>query len=50
MSNILTLDPAVSQGTGASGRRYQGIALTVEGLNSVQMWRSQEAGERQTII
>ena len=45
--NILTFDPAVNQGTGASGRRYQGITMTVDGLNWVQMRRSQEAGERQ---
>ena len=28
--NILALDPAVNQETGASGRRYQGITLTCE--------------------
>ena len=47
---ILTFDPAVNRETGASGRRYQDITLTVDGLNSVQMRRSQEAGGRQTII
>ena len=48
--NVLTFDPAVNQGTGASGQRHQDIALTVDGLNSVQMQRSQEAGGYQTII
>ena len=48
--NILTFDPAVNQETGASGQRYQDITLTVDGLSSVQMRRSQEAGGRQTII
>ena len=48
--NILTFDPAVNQETGASGRRNQDITLTVDGLNSVQMRRSQEAGGCQTII
>ena len=48
--NILTFDPAINRGTGASGRRYQGITLTVDGLNWVQMRRSQEAGGRQTMI
>ena len=38
------------QGTGVSSRRYQGITLTVDGLNWVLMWRSQEASERQTMI
>ena len=42
--NILTSDPAVDQGTGASGRKY------LDGLNWVQMWRPQEAGGCQTII
>ena len=41
-SYILTFDPAVNRETGASGRRYQDITLTVDGLNSVQMRRSQE--------
>ena len=41
--NILTSDPAVNRGTGASGREYQGMTLTVDGLNWVQMRRSQEA-------
>ena len=48
--NILTSDPAVDQGTGASGRRYQGITLTVDGLNWVQIRRSQEAGGSLTMI
>ena len=48
--NILTSDPAVDQGRGASSRRYQGITLTVDGLNWVQMLCSQEAGGRQTMI
>ena len=48
--NILTFDPAVHQGTGASSRRYQGITLTVDGLNCVRMWRPQEASGCQTII
>ena len=48
--NILTFDPAVNQGTGASGRRYQGITLTVDGSNWVQMRRSQEAGGWHTMI
>ena len=30
--NILTFDPAVNQETGASGRRYQDITLTVDGF------------------
>ena len=47
---ILTFDPAVNRETGASGRRHQDIALTVDGLNLVQMRRSQEAGGCQTII
>ena len=42
MCKILTSDPAVDQGTGASGRRYQGITLAVDGLNWVQMWSPQE--------
>ena len=50
LCNILTSDPAVDQGTGASGRRYQGITLTVDGLNWTQMRRSQEAGGCQTMI
>ena len=48
--NILTFDPAVNQGIGASNRRHQDIALTVDKLNLVQMWRSQEADGSQTII
>ena len=48
--SILTSDPAVDQGTGASGRRYQGRTVTVDGLNWVQMCRPQEAGGCQTII
>ena len=48
--NILTFDPAVNREIGASGRRYQDITLTVDGFNSVQMGRSQEAGGCQTII
>ena len=47
---ILIFDPAVNRETGASGRRYQDITLTVDELNSVQMRRSQEAGVRKTII
>ena len=47
---ILTFDQAVNQGTRVSGRRYQDITLTVDGLNSVEMRRSQEAGGPQTII
>ena len=35
--NILTFDPAINRGTGASGRRYQGITLTADGLNWVKM-------------
>ena len=31
--NILTSDSNVDQGIGASSRRYQGITLTVDGLN-----------------
>ena len=31
--SILTFDPAVNQETGASGRRYQNITLTVGRLN-----------------
>ena len=46
----LTFDPAVNQRTGASGQRYQGLTLTVEGLNWVQMQHSQEAGGCQTMI
>ena len=46
----MTFDPAVNRETGASGQRYQDITLTVDGLNSVQMRCSQEAGGRQTII
>ena len=42
----MTFDPAVNQETGASGRRYQGITLIVDGLNWVQIWRPQEAGGR----
>ena len=48
--NILTSDPDVDQGTDATGRRYQGITLTVDELNWVQMWCPQEAGGCQTII
>ena len=48
--NILTFDPAASQGTGASGRRYLGITLPVDRLNWVQMRRSQEAGGSQTMV
>ena len=33
--NILTFDPAVNRRIAASGRRYQDITLTVDGLNSV---------------
>ena len=47
---ILTFDPAVNRETGASGRRYQDISLTVDGLNSVQMGCPQEADGCQTII
>ena len=47
--NILTSDPAVDQGTGASGRRYRGITLTVYRFNWVQMRRSQEAGVRKQL-
>ena len=43
-------DPALDQETGASGRGYQGITLTVDGLNWEQMWRPQETGGLQTII
>ena len=50
LCNILTSNPAVNQGTGASSRRYQGITLTVDGLNWVQMWHPQEADWCQTII
>ena len=46
--NILTFDPAVNQETDASGRRYQDITLTVDGLNSMQLRRPPEAGGRQT--
>ena len=46
----MTFDRAVDQGTGASGRKYQGINLTVDGLNWVQMWHPQEAGGGQTMI
>ena len=49
LCNILTFDPAINQGTGASSRRYQGIALTVDGLNWVQLRHSQEAGGCQTM-
>ena len=48
--NILTFDPAINRGTGASGQRYQSITLTVDGLNWVQMQHSQEAGGRQAMI
>ncbi len=48
--NILTSDSAVNRETGASGRRHQDIALTEDGLNSVQMRHSQEAGVCKTII
>ena len=48
--NILTSDPAFDQGTGAPGRRYQGIILTMDGLNWAQMRHSQEAGGRPTMI
>ena len=44
--NRLTFDSAVNRGTGTSGRRYQGITLTVDGLNWVQMRRLQETGGR----
>ena len=50
LCNILTFDPAVKWETGASGWRYLDITLTVDGLNSVQMRHSQEAGGYQTII
>ena len=50
MYNILTFDPAINQGTGASGRRYQGITLTVDGLKWVYMQRSQAAGGCKTMI
>ena len=50
LCHILTSDPAINQGTGTSGRRYQVTTLTVDGLNWVQMWRSQEAGGCHTII
>ena len=46
----MTFDLAISQGTGASSLRYQGITLTVDGLNWVQIWHSQEAGGCQTMI
>ena len=48
--NIVTPDPAVDQGTGASGRRYQSITLTVDGLNWMKMWRPQDAGGCQAMI
>ena len=48
--NMLTFDPVVNQGIGASGRIYQGITLIVGGLNWVLMRRLQEAAVRQTII
>ena len=48
--SIYNIDPAINQRTGASGRRYQGIDLTMDGLNSVQMWHLQEAGGHQTMI
>ena len=48
--NILTSDPAIDQGTGASGRIHQNIALTVDRLNWAQMRCSQEAGGHQTMI
>ena len=48
--NILTFDLAVNQETGAPGRRYQYITLIVDGLNSVQSRRPQEAVGRQTMI
>ena len=50
LCNILTFDPSVNQETGASGRRYQDIILTEDGLNSVQLRRPREAGGCQTII
>ena len=50
MCNILTLNPAVNQITGASGRSYRGITLTYGRVESEQIGRSQEAGGRQTII
>ena len=46
----MTLDPAVNQGTSASGRRYQDITLTVDGLNSVKLRHPQESVVRQTMI
>ena len=46
LCNILTSDPAVDQGTGASGRRYQGITLTVNGLN----WMRCDAHRKQVDI
>ena len=48
--NILTFDAAVNQETGASGRRYQGITLTMDGLNWVQIRRSQRADGCQATI
>ena len=39
LCNILAFDLAVNRETGACGRRYQGITLTVDGLNWVQVWR-----------
>ena len=48
--NILTFDPAINREIGASGRRYRDITLTVDGLNSVQMRFSHEAGGRQAMI
>ena len=47
---MLTFDSAVNRETGASCQRYQDITLTVDGLNSAQMRRSQEAGGCQTMI
>ena len=48
--NVLTFNQAVNQETDTSSRRYQDITLTVDGLNSVQLLRPQEAGGCQTII
>ena len=49
--NILTLDRAVNQETGASGRRYRNITLTF-GRDWIRCRcvRALEAGRRQTII
>ena len=48
--NLCNIDPAVNQETRASGRRYQDITWTVDGLNSVQLRRPREAGGCHTII